>query len=174
MCDHFLAIEYDHVAVPQLVIPFTHACVGGIAFSKIHWLKDLERSPSVVHEDFDIQVSAVIAIHGESTRLRQRINDCRMSVVVAALLHTTKAELTYGLQRVTVQYDFIYSTVVVMEPRQRSDCAIHHGAVETGCDSCGDSISENFHLLLHVCGVLLEFLQKASVLKAYNTSRVLL
>ncbi len=128
----------------------------------------------MIHKDFDIQVSAIIAVHGESARLRQRINDGRMSVVGAASLHSTEADVTRGLQRITVQYDFIYGPVVVVKSRQRSDCAIHHRAVETSGGSRGDSISEGLHLLLHLCRVILERLLKASVLEAHNASRVLL
>lgn len=128
----------------------------------------------MIHEDFDIQVGAIIAVHGESARLCQRINDRWMSVVVAASLHTTETKLTCGLQRVTVQHDFIYGPVVVVEPRQRSDCAIHHRAVEAGGGSRYDTFSEGLHLLLHICPFVLELLQQASVLEAHNAARVLL
>jgi hypothetical protein len=174
VCDDSLAVEDHYVAVPQLIRPLSHARVGSVLLFKVHWFKDLERTPSMIHEDFDIQVSPIIAVHGESARLRQRVNDGRMSVEVAASLHTTEAKTTRGLQRVAVQHDFIYGPVVVVKSRQRSDCAIHHRAVETGRGSHSDSISEGLHLLLHVCRVFLERLQKASVLEAHNASRVLL
>lgn len=64
--------------------------------------KDLERSPSMIHKDFDIQVSAIIAVHGESARLRQRINNGRVGVVSAASLHTTEAKLTRCLECIAV------------------------------------------------------------------------
>ena len=102
VCDDFLAFEDHHVAVPQLIRPLSHARVGSVLLSKVQWFKDLERSPSMIHKDFEIQVSAVIAVHSESARLRQRINDGRMSVVAAASLHTTEAKVTRGLQRIAV------------------------------------------------------------------------
>lgn len=154
--------------MPQLIRPLDHARVGIIRLFKIQRFKDLERSPSMIHKDFGIQISAIVAVHGESARLRQRINNGRMGVVSAASLHTTKAEAARGLQCIAVQHDFIYGPVVVVKSCQRSDCTIHHRAVETGGSSCGDSISEGLHFLLHICRVSLETLQKASVPEAHN------
>ena len=102
VCDDFLTVEDHHVAVPQLIYSFGHACIGSVLLFKVQWFKDLERSPPMIHKDFDIQISAIIAVHSESTRLRQRINDGRMSVVGAASLYTTEAQVTRGLQRVAV------------------------------------------------------------------------
>ena len=75
---------------------------GSIRLFKIQRFKDLERSPYMIHKDFDIQVSAIIAVHAESARLRQRINNGRMGVVSAASLHTNEAEVTRGLQCIAV------------------------------------------------------------------------
>lgn len=104
----------------------------------------------MVHEDLDIQVCPIVAVHRESARLRQGINDSRMSVVSAASLNTPEAKLAACLQRVTVQDDLIYGTVVVVKSRQGSYRAIYHRAVKTGSSPCDYAISERLHLLLHL------------------------
>ena len=110
----------------------------------------------MIHEDFDVQVSTVVAVHGESTRLCKSVNDGRMSMVSAASLHAAEAEVAHGLQRIAVQYDLINGTVIVVESSQRSNCAIYHRTVEPGGGAGRDSISENLDLLLHLCSVLLK------------------
>lgn len=174
VCDDFLTFENHHVAVPQPIRPFTHTCIRSVLLFKADWFKYLKRTPSMVHKDFVIQVVAIIAIHSESGSLRQRINDGGMSVEIAVFLHTTKAQTTRGLQCLAVHYEFIDSPVVLVKSRQRSDCAIEHRAVVTGCGSRSDSIPESLHLLLDICRVFLAPLQKTSVLEAHDASRVLL
>ena len=102
VCDDFLAIQDHHIAMPQLICPLSHTRIGSILIFEVQWFKDLERSPSMIHKDFNIQVSAIIAVHGESARLRQRINDGWMSVVGTASLHTTETNMAQGFQRVAV------------------------------------------------------------------------
>ena len=79
-----------------------HACVGGILLIKVNRLEDLEASPTVVHEDLDVQISAIVAIHGKPARLCKCVNYGRMSVEVATPLDTAKTELTRSLKRLAV------------------------------------------------------------------------
>ena len=103
--------------MPQPICPLHHARIRSILLFKDDWFKDLERTPSVVHKDFDIQVIAIVTIHREPGSLRQRIDDGGMGVEIAVLLHTGKAQTTRSLQCLAVHDKFIDGAVVVVEAR---------------------------------------------------------
>ena len=48
----------------------------------------------MVHEHFDVEVSVVIAVHSESARLRQCVNNSRMGVEPPAPFYRVKAQKT--------------------------------------------------------------------------------
>lgn len=123
----------------------------------------------MVHEDFHVQVGVVIAIHGKSARLRQGIDDRRVSVVVAVALHATVAEATRGLQGRTVQDNLVYCSIVIVEARQRPDSAIHHRTVEPCRLASCNAGTESLHFLPDAGRTILEGLLMAAVPETYNT-----
>jgi hypothetical protein len=52
--DDSIAIENDHIAMPQLVLTLFHACICRIFLVKVYRLKHLERTPAMVHKHLRI------------------------------------------------------------------------------------------------------------------------
>lgn len=95
--NHFVSVKDGHVAVPQLIRALFHPCVRGVLLLEIQGLKYLEGAPSVIHKNLVIQIGVVVAIHSESTTLRQGVDDGRMSMIDASSLYTAEAEVAHCL-----------------------------------------------------------------------------
>src|ERR1700712_4974162 len=100
-------IENRSIATPELIWARLHASVRGVHLLEIHRLQELQRAPTVIHEDFHVQGSIVVAVHRETTRLCQGVDDGWVSVKDPISLHTAKTECTGGFESVTVQQNLV-------------------------------------------------------------------
>lgn len=128
----------------------------------------------MIHENLIVQICPIVAVHGESARLREGVNNSGMSVEVAAPLHAAVAESTRGFERVAVEDDLVDGSVVVMESGERSDGTIYHWAVEPGGGLAGNAVAKSLHLCFHFARGFLEGLLQAAVLEADKTAGVFL
>lgn len=160
--------------MPQLVLSLFHASVRGIHLVKVDRLKDLERAPAMVHENLIVQVCSIIAVHSETTRLSEGVDDSGMSVEVATPLHATVTESTGRFESFAVEHDLVDGSVVVMEAGEWPDRAIHHWTVEPGCGLAGDSITQSLHLCFHISSGFLECLLQTVVFETDNAAGVFL
>lgn len=90
--NNFVTVKDDDITMPQLIRAFVHAGVGGVCLVEVYVLKDLERTPAMVHKYLVVEVCAVIAVHGKATGLCEGVNDSGMSVVLTTSLNSAVAE----------------------------------------------------------------------------------